>query len=122
MAASRNFAAEEFPDAGELCRFAPASFDGGASGRHFINHGEIEVAVERESERAGDGSSGHHKNVRRIALLGEALALEDAETMLLVHDDHAELFEYDGIFDQGMRADDNLCFAAFGARECGILH
>ena len=44
-----------------------------------------------------------------------AFALQDAEAVLFVHDYKAELFEGYGIFDQRVRADDDLCGAAFNA-------
>src|SRR6266567_13166 len=53
--------------------------------------------------------------MRSVAMRGgfvhQALALEDAEAVLLVNGDEAETREFHVVFNQGMRADDELRFA-----------
>ena len=112
-----DFAADEFPHAQELIFFAPAGFDGRAARRHFVNHGNFQVAVERERERARDRCCGHHEYVGRNAFVYQAFALQNTEAVLFVHDDETEFLEGYGILDQRMGADDNLRRAAFDARE-----
>jgi len=75
LATLRNFALEKLPDSGELRIRSPASFDGRAAWRHFVDHGEIEITVESEREGAGDRSGGHDEKVGRFAFFDEPLAL-----------------------------------------------
>jgi hypothetical protein len=49
----------------------------------------------------------------------EALALEDAEAVLLVDGDEAEARKLDLVFDERVRADDELGFAGANAFERG---
>jgi hypothetical protein len=49
----------------------------------------------------------------------EAFALEDAEAVLLVNGHEAEARELDLVFDEGVRADDELGFAGANAFEGG---
>src|SRR5229473_3939045 len=104
-----DFAAEKFPDAGEMLLGGHARGDGGASGRQLIENGNVEIAVESERERARDGRRGQHEDVRGVAvrhgLIHQALALQDTETMLLVNGDKAETGELHVVFDQRVRAD-----------------
>ena len=53
----------------------------------------------------------------RSAFFDQAFALQNAEAVLFVHDDETEFLECYGILDQRVRADDDLRFAAFDARE-----
>jgi len=96
-------------------------FDGRATGRQLVEDGNIEIAVERKRERAGNGRGGENENVRRVTVrcsfIHEALALEDAEAMLLVDCDEAEAGELHVVFDEGVRADDELRFAGTDAFE-----
>ncbi len=100
-----------------------ARLDGRAAGRQFVEDGDVEVAVESERERARDGRGGEDEDVRRVAVGGgfvhEALALEDAEAVLLVDGDETEAGELDLVFDQRVRADDELGFAGADAFERG---
>ncbi len=97
--------------------------DGGAPGRQLVENGNIEVAIESEREGARDGRGGEDEDVRSVAVGGgfvhEALALEDAEAVLLVNGDETEAGEFDVIFNEGVRADDKLGFAGADALEDG---
>ena len=53
----------------------------------------------------------------RGGFVHEALALEDAEAVLLVNGDEAEAGEGDVVFDKGVGADDELRFAGANAIE-----
>ncbi len=123
LMAGGDFLAEKFPDAGEMRLGGEARLDGRAAGRKLVEDGDVEVAVERERERAGDGRGGEDEDVRRVAVGGgfvhEAFALEDAEAVLLVNGDEAEARELDLVFDEGVRADDELGFAGADAFERG---
>src|SRR6266446_6210486 len=97
--------------------------DGSAAGRKLVEHGNVEVAIESERERARDGRGGEDEDVRGVAVGGgfihQALALEDAEAMLLVNGDETEAREFDVVFDEGVGADDELGFAGANAIEGG---
>ena len=123
--AGGDFLAKKFPDAGEMRLGGEARLDGRAAGRKLVEDGDVEVAVERERERARDGRGGEDQNVRSVAVCGgfvhEALALKDAEAVLLVNGDEAEARELDLVFDEGVGADDELGFAGADAFERGLL-
>ncbi len=125
LMAGGNFAAEKFPDAGKMRLGGEARLDGRAAGGQLVEDGDIEVAVESERERARDGRGGEDEDVRRVAVGGgfvhEAFALEDAEAVLLVDGDEAEAGELDLVFDQRVRADDELGFAGANAFERGVF-
>src|SRR5260370_28742537 len=103
--ASGDFAAERFPDAGEMLLGGHARDDGGAAGREFVKNGNVEVAIEGERKSARDGRGGEDENVRGVAMGGgfvhEALTLEDAETVLLVNGDETEAGARARVFDAG---------------------
>ena len=82
--------------------------DGLSSRRHFVDHGDIQVAINRERQRARNGRSGHHQNIRGVALGRQPLPLHDAEAMLFVDDREAQLLPFDILFDQSVRADADL--------------
>src|SRR5438309_1144218 len=77
--------------------------------------GDVDVSIKSERKRAWDGRGGEHKDVRRVAVGGgfvhQALALENAEAVLLVNGDKAEARECDVVFDEGVGANDELRFA-----------
>src|SRR5882762_3744605 len=116
-----DFAAERLPNAGEMLLGGHARDDGRASGREFIENGNVEVAVESERQRARDGRRRQHENMRGVAMGGgfihQPLALEDAEAMLLINGDKTKPREFHVVFDQGVRADDELRFARSNALE-----
>src|SRR5258708_1238198 len=98
-------------------------FDWRAGGGEFVEDGDVEIAVEGERKRARDGRGGEDENVRRVAVGGgfihQTLALEDAEAMLFVDRDETEARELHVIFDEGVRANDQLCFAGADALQGG---
>src|SRR5437660_4535099 len=118
-----NFAAERFPDAREMLLRGHARDDGGAARRKLIENGNVKVAIESERKRARDGRGGEDEDVRSVAMGGgfvhEALALEDAEAMLLVNGDETEAGEFDVVFNERVSADDELGFAGTDAIEDG---
>src|SRR5216684_5428678 len=123
LMASGNFAAERFPNAGEMLLGSHARDDGGAAGRELVEDGNVEVAIESEREGARDGRGGEDEDVRGVAVGGgfvhQALALEDAEAVLLVNGDETEAGEGDVVFDERVGADDQLGFAGTDTIEDG---
>src|SRR5713101_353037 len=118
LMASGNFAAERFPNAGEMLLGSHARDDGGAAGRELVEDGNVEVAIESEREGARDGRGGEDEDVGG-GFVHQALALEDAEAVLLVNGDETEAGEGDVVFDEGVGADDELRFAGADALEDG---
>lgn len=100
--------ADEGEGALQFLRTEDVRFDGLTSRGHFVHDGEIEVAVEGEGERTRNRGGGHHQKVGRCAFVAERGALFDAEAMLFVNHDELQILELDGVFDQRVRADDNL--------------
>ena len=80
-----------------------------AARRKLVNDRHIEVAVERHCQCARYGSGGHHQHVRRCGVFAPHTSpLSHAETVLLVDDGHAKVFELDSIFNQSVSAHKNL--------------
>ncbi len=92
---------------------------GRASGRHLVDHRNVQIAIERQRERARNRRGGHDQHVGRAAFFDQPFALQHAEAVLLVHDHQAQARECDRIFEQRVRPDDQLRFArAARARRC----
>ena len=79
---------------------------------HLPHHGDVEIAVGRERQRARNRRGRHHQDVRMHAFRAQRGALHDAEAVLLVDDRQAQLSELDRFFDEGVRADDEVQRAA----------
>src|SRR5882724_13349233 len=92
-----------------------AGGDGRAAGRQFIKHGNVQVAIKSERERAWNRRGGDDQDVRRMTtrsgFVHETFALHHAEAMLLVNGDEAETREGDIVFDERMSADDEMGLA-----------
>ena len=120
LAAVGDFAAQKIPHAGEMFGRGPARVDGRAAGRHLVDDGDIEIAEERERERARDGRGGHHQDVGRVAPLSmRRLRCRTPKRCCSSTMTRPELGEGYGIFEQRVRADDELRLAggdAFDAR------
>jgi hypothetical protein len=107
LASFVEFLPEEGGGPAEFFRRADQRADGKASGRHFVEEGQIKVPVEGEGEGAGDGGGGHDEDVRVRFLSGKFGPLAHPEFVLLV--DHDEGGAADGFRgeEQGVRADDD---------------
>ena len=112
-----HFAAQELPHAGQAVFGGDARLDRPASRRQLIDYGLVQVAIERERERARDGRGRHHQNVRLGAFLDQPFALQDAEAVLLVHNHQAQVAELRGLFNQRVRAHHELRGAGAQALE-----
>ena len=84
-----------------------------APGRFLGELGHIEVAVQRQKQRARDWRRGHDKDVGIPGprLLLQRKALRHAEPVLLIDDGKAQIVELDVRLKQRVRANDNLDFA-----------
>ena len=119
LAAGGDLFAEEGPDVVHAAVRGAAGGDGGAAGWELVDDRGVEIAVQGEGEGAGNGSGGHDEGVGLagggglfagggVGFAHEAEALLDAEAMLLVDDDEAEVAEVDLVFDEGVGADGEL--------------
>src|SRR5439155_11974399 len=91
--------------------------DGLASGRLLGELRHIHVAIDGQGEGARDRRRGHYEQIGILRLGLQSEALMDAETMLLVDDDEAEVVEFDLVLEQSMGADENIDLAGTQRRE-----
>ena len=93
----------------------------GASGGHLGEGGDLQVAEHRHRHRARDRRGGHHQHVRdgvvRPAACAQRIALLDAEAVLLVDHDQAEVGELDPLAEQRVGADHDPRRARGGAEQ-----
>ena len=79
-----------------------------AAGRELVEDGGLQVAEDGHGDRARDGRGRHDEQVGRLlALAAQGVALLDAEAVLFVDDDQAEVVELHLVLDQRVRADDD---------------
>ena len=84
-------------------------FDSFTAGRQFINHRNIEVAVNGHGQGTRNGRCGHHKHMGRdLALIPEFGTLCHAKTVLLINNHKPQVAELNGIFNKGMGADNDM--------------
>ena len=79
-----------------------------AARRQLIHHGDVQVAVEDQGERPGNGRGRHDEQVRISGLGRQRRALGDAEAMLLVGNDKIERCERHVSGEQRVGPDDDL--------------
>src|SRR5581483_3374067 len=113
LVSSRHLLSHKIPNVtGTIVRNS-ASNDRSPPRRQLVDDTDIQVTVERERQGARNRRSCHYQDVRFShghisGLLHELESLQDAETMLLVDDDEAEIREVHVLFDQRMRSNDQL--------------
>ena len=91
--------------------------DGLATRGKFVQDGDVQVAVERHGQRARDGRSRHHEDVRRqLGLVPKPRALLHTEAVLLVNHGEAQVLELYFVFNQRVRAEDDVDGTVFEAR------
>ncbi len=76
--------------------------------RRRLDQRQVADAGERQVERPRDRCRGQRQHVDLAAQLLEPLLGGHSETLLLVHDDHAQVAEPDVLAQQAMRADDEI--------------
>ncbi len=103
--------ADEGEDAGSGALAAQYRPHRAAPGRPLIEHRNVQVAVQRERQRAGNGGGGHDQHVRAGSHLCERQTLPHAEAVLLVHHHQTQPGELHRLLDQRMRSDHQLCLA-----------
>ena len=117
LPARRDLGAEELVDSTPLRLGAGHGDDGLAARRQLVEHGDVEVPVQRQGQGARDRRGGHHEHIGPLALAAEGGPLGHAEAVLLIHDAEAQPLESHPFLDQRMGADDTADRAARGRRE-----
>ena len=64
--------------------------------------------VERQIERARNRRGAEREDIDQLAQAFEFFFVQDAEALLFIDDDQAEIFEGDVFLQQAMRADDDI--------------
>ena len=81
-------------------------------GRHLAQLAEVDVAVQRQRQRARDGGRCHGKKVRHVTgFLSQSLPLRNAEAVLLVDNCEPEVLHHHVVLDQRVRAHDQRIMA-----------
>ena len=91
LTARAHLALDALVDSGALVLADDDRLDRRASRRQFVDDRDVQIAVDGHGERARDGRGRHHEHVGVEAALAQGRALQDAEAVLLVDDDEAEL-------------------------------
>ena len=94
-----------------------ARLDGKPVLRRRFQIADVADAQQRQVQRARDRRGGHRQHVHRLPQLLEPFLVLDAEALLLVDDDQAEVLELHVGADQAMRADDDVDAACGQALE-----
>src|SRR6266550_2256056 len=87
------------------------------SGGQLVQHGQVEIPVDRLGQRPRDRRGGREQEMRIDALLAQRRPLPHAEAVLLVDHRESELLERDAFDDEGVRADDDVERAGLEPRE-----
>ena len=86
-----------------------ARVNGQAPGGLFGELGYVHVAIDRQRQRAGNGSGRHDQKVRGASSLRlQRKPLVHPEAMLLVDHDKSKVLEFDPFLKQRMGADQNI--------------
>src|SRR5205807_4100029 len=99
--------ADALPDRGELLRSSHVGDDLLSTGGELVDHGDVEVAVDRLIQRLRDRRCRGQQQVwiGAGALLAKCRALANAEAVLLVDDSETEPLERDVLLDERVRPD-----------------
>src|SRR5207302_4667578 len=102
LLAAANREPHALPDFGELIRRAQVGNDLLPSGRHLVDQGDVEVAVDGLVQGLRDRRGGREKKVGvgAYSFLAEGRALTNAEAVLLVDDRQTQSPERDVFLDQ----------------------
>ena len=77
-------------------------------GRQLVDHGDVQIAIEKQRQRARNRRGRHNQKMRLLTLAQQGGALRHAEAVLLVGDHQSEPFEHRRLAEQGVRPDDQV--------------
>ena len=92
-----------------------------AVGRRLLQGGHIPDAGEGHVQGTGDGGCGEGQHVHALTQLLQPLLVGDAEALLLVDDEQAQILVFHGLLQQLMGADDEVHRAGAELVEGGLL-
>ena len=98
-----------------------ARLDGQAVLRRRLQVADVANAQKRQVQRARDGRRRQRQHVHGLPQLLEPFLVLDAEALLLVDDDQAQILELHVLADQAMGADDDVDAARGQAFEDALL-
>ncbi len=105
LSALGNFFLEKAPNFQTVVVRAVHRLDGLAARRKLVNDTQVQVAIETHGQGAWDGRGGHNQNMWGDGVFfAEPCTLSNAKSVLFIHNGHAELLEFDRIFQDGMGA------------------
>ena len=74
----------------------------------LVQNGDVQIPVDHQGQRAGDGGGAHHQQVGGRPLLGQSGALPHPKPVLLVGDDQPQIPEGHLLAEQGVGANHQL--------------
>ena len=89
-------------------------FDGQSVRRHFIQNGYMEITIQNNGKRPGNGRGAHNKHMyvffvfRQTSLFCKALPLSDPESVLFVSNDKSQTPVSNFLLNQRMSTDHNV--------------
>ena len=81
--------------------------------RQLVHDGDVEIAVDDEGQGARDGGRRHDQDMGPLPLADQGRTLADAEAVLLVRDDKAQVFVFHIRAEQGVGADHEIQLPVF---------
>ena len=93
--------------------------DRGASGGQLVQNGNIQIAVNQQSQRAGDGGGAHDQQVRVCGLFCQCAALTHPKAVLLVNDRQTQPGKLHPFAHQGVGAHHKVGFVIADSGQCG---
>ena len=75
---------------------------------HFIDHGNIEIAVDHKRQCSGNGCCRHYKHMGVGGFLDQLVSLGNSEPVLLVGNDQSKVVILYIFAEEGMSADDEM--------------
>ena len=96
--------ANEIEHLRELGSRSDKCLDGAAACRQLIHDGNVQIAIERQPERARNGRRREHEEVGVTALAHQRFTLGHAELVLFINDDQPEVGQIKTGGEQGVSA------------------
>ena len=92
---------------------------GGRPGGQLVQNGNVQIAVNQQSQRAGDGGGAHDQQVRVCGLFGQRAALTHPKAVLLVNDRQTQPGKLHPFAHQSVGAHHKVGFVIADSGQCG---